>query len=71
MTTNPKSPDQAAEVPPDSDITDAERDALLQETLKSLQEAFSAPDDQDDAGTVTQLNQNPPQAAPDNLELPL
>ena len=71
MTTTPKTPDQAAEVPPESDISDAERDALLQETLKSLQEAFSAPDDQDDAGTVTQLNQNPPQKPLDNPELPL
>lgn len=65
MSTEPKSPDQSGSEPePAGDIFPAERLTLLQATLRSLQEAFSAPDDDDEAGTTTELNQNTADAVP-------
>lgn len=61
MSTEPKpTPNDAA---PEQDLPDAEREALLRDTLRSLQDAFSAPSDEDDAETVTELNQNAAEAA--------
>lgn len=71
MSKQSEAPIEPVSLPPEQDITEAERDALLLETLRSLQDAFSAPNDEDDTGTVTQLNQNPAEAVPDNPELPL
>lgn len=61
MSTEPK-PDAP---PPEQDITPAERETLLRETLQSLQEAFSATDDEDDADTTTELHQNAAEAVSD------
>lgn len=65
MSTEPK-PD--ALLPPDQDITPEEREALLLDTLKSLQEAFSATDDEEDTDTTTELHQNAAEAASDLSE---
>lgn len=65
MSTEPK-PD--APPPPEQDITPAERETLLRETLQSLQEAFSATDDSEDADTTTELHQNAAEAASDLSE---
>lgn len=65
MITEPK-PD--ALPPPEQDITPEERETLLRDTLKSLQEAFSITDDEDEAGTTTELHQNAAEAASDLSE---
>lgn len=67
MSTEPNTPDQIPEQP-DGDISDAEREALLRDTLKSLQEAFSATSEPDDAETTTELTQNAADAAPEQPE---
>ncbi len=55
----------ALDPPPEQDITPSEREALLRDTLQNLLEAFSAPDDEDDAGTTTELHQNAAEAPSD------
>lgn len=45
------------------DITEEERAALFRETLQSLQEAFSVPDDEWESGTTTELHLNAAEAA--------
>lgn len=67
MSTEPN-PINNPEPPPEQDITPAEREALLRDTLQNLLEAFSAPDDEDDAGTATELHQNAADAASDLSE---
>jgi hypothetical protein len=67
MSTEPKS-DEPQQPPPEQDITPEQRGALLRDTLKSLQEAFSALDDGDDADTTTELHQNAAEAASDTSE---
>lgn len=62
MSTEPKA-DEPQQPLPERDITPEEREALLRDTLKNLQEAFLAPDDGDDAGTTTELHQNAAEAA--------
>ena len=69
MATEPTKSDTAVG-PPEQDITPAERQALLRETLQSLQEAFSAPDGEEEAGTTTELNQNPADAVPEQTAAP-
>jgi hypothetical protein len=64
MSTEPKTDDPP---PLEQDITPEERATLLRDTLKSLQEAFSATDD-DDAGTTAELHQNAAEAASDLSE---
>lgn len=72
MSTAPKPPNEnPPEAPAEEDISDAEREALLKETLSSLQEAFSAPDEEGDAGTATELHQNPAETVPETEERPL
>jgi hypothetical protein len=66
MSTDPK-PD-ALPPPPEQDVTPEERETLLRDTLKSLQDAFSAADDEDDADTTTELHQNAAEAASDLSE---
>ncbi|MBS0235545.1 MAG: hypothetical protein JSR99_18915 [Proteobacteria bacterium] len=58
-----------APAPPVADMPDAERKLLIDETLRSLQEAFSAPADEDDAETITELNQNAADVASDTSEV--
>ena len=53
---------------PEQDVTPEERETLLRDTLKSLQDAFSAADDEDDADTTTELHQNAAEAASDLSE---
>lgn len=62
MSTEPK-PDGPQQPLPEQDVTPEERTTLLRDTLKSLQEAFSATDDGDDADTITQLHHNAAEAA--------
>lgn len=66
MSTEPK-PDGPQQPLPEQDVTPEERATLLRDTLKSLQEAFSANDD-DDADTITQLHHNAAEAAPGPAE---
>lgn len=65
MSTDPK-PDVLPQ--PEQDVTPEERETLLRDTLKSLQDAFSATDDEDDADTTTELHQNAAEAASDLSE---
>jgi len=65
MSTDPK-PDVLPQ--PEQDVTPEERETLLRDTLKSLQDAFSAADDEDDADTTTELHQNAAEAASDLSE---
>lgn len=58
-------PNPDALPPPEQDITPEEREALLRDTLKSLQDAFLPTDDEDDADTTTELHQNAAEAASD------
>lgn len=60
---------EPAPAPPEVDMPDAERKLLIDETLRSLQEAFSAPGDEDDAETTTELNQNAADAVSDTSEV--
>jgi hypothetical protein len=62
MSTEPKS-DEPEQPPPEHDITPKEREVLLRDTLRSLQEAFSTNEDGDDADTTTELHQNAAEAA--------
>lgn len=64
MSTEPK-PDELLPPSPEQDITPEERNTLLRDTLRSLQEAFSATDDEEDADTATELHQNAAEAASD------
>lgn len=68
MGTEPNPSDMPAPPPPEQDITPAERSALLRDTLKGLQDAFSATDDVEDADTTTELHQNAAEAASDLSE---
>ena len=65
MGTEPNPSDMPAPPSPEQDITPGERTALLRDTLKGLQEAFSATDDEEDADTTTELHQNAAEAASD------
>lgn len=67
MTDTPKPADVPPNVP-ETDISATEREALLRETLQSLQQAFSASDDVDDTGTITKLHQNAAEAVSDLSE---
>lgn len=68
MGTEPNPSDMPAPPPPQQDITPAERTALLRDTLKGLQEAFSSFEDEEDADTTTELHQNAAEAASDLSE---
>lgn len=65
MSTDPK-PDVLPQ--PEQDVTPEERETLLRDTLKSLQDAFSAADDEDDADTTTELHHSAAEAASDLSE---
>lgn len=51
-------PTDEPELPFEQDMPPAERDALIRGTLKTLQEAFLATDDGDDADTITKLHED-------------
>lgn len=63
MSTEPNPADSPEPLPPAQDITPAERESLLRDTLQNLLEAFSAPDDEDDVGTTAELHHNAAEAA--------
>lgn len=68
MSAKPNPIDMPEPPPPEQNITPAEREALLRDTLQNLLEAFSVPDDEDDAGTTAELHHNAAEAASDASE---